>query len=68
MDKFENFKRRIDRKLNIMDTKMSYVNDGLKGMTKAFKEFKVDIDEFIDFTADNYKNHEKRISDLEKKI
>ena len=68
MDKFEDFKKRIDKKLNVVDAKMSYMNEGLKGMAKAFKEFKVEIDEFIDFTAENYNNHEKRISKLEKKI
>ncbi len=68
MDKFENLKKRIDRKFDIIDNKMWCINDGIKGMAKSFKEFKAYIDEFIDFTADNYKNHEKRISDIEKRI
>ncbi len=68
MDKFEDFKKRMDRKLNLMGAKMSYMNEGLKGMSKAFKEFKNEFDDFIDFSASTYNNHEKRISELEKKV
>ncbi|MCF6352482.1 MAG: hypothetical protein L3J06_05695 [Cyclobacteriaceae bacterium] len=67
MAKFEDFKKRMDRKLNVMDAKMSYMNEGLKGVSKAFKEFKVEFDDFIDFTADSYNNHEKIILELERR-
>jgi len=39
MNKFENFKLKIDRKLNLVDAKPGYMNEGLKGLSKAFKEF-----------------------------
>ena len=68
MNKFEEYKKRIDRKLNVVDAKLSYMNEGLKGLTKAFKEFRSEMDDFIDFAAESYSDHEKRISDLEKKV
>ncbi len=68
MKKFEDFKIKIDRKLNVVDAKLSYMNEGLKGLSKAFKEFRSEMDDFIDFTAESYSDHEKRISELEKKI
>lgn len=67
MIKFEENKVKIDRKLNLVDAKLSYMNDGLKGLSKAFKEFREEMDDFIDFAAESYNNHEKRITDLEKK-
>ncbi len=68
MKKFEDFKSRIDRKLTMVDAKLSYMNDGLKGLSKAFKEFRLEMDDFIDFAAESYSDHEKRISELEKKV
>lgn len=67
MNKFEEFKSRIDRKLNVVDAKLSYMNNGLKGLTKAFREFRTEMDDFIDFTADSYADHERMITILEKK-
>jgi len=68
MKKFEDFKTRIDRKLNMVDAKLSYMNDGLNGLSKAFKEFRAEMDGFIDFAAESYSDHEKRISELEKRL
>ena len=66
--KFKEFKNRIDRKLSAMDAKISYMHDGLKGLHEALGDFKEEFDLFIDFTSENYSNHEKRIAALEKKI
>ncbi len=68
MNKFEDFKLKIDRKLNVLDAKLGYMNEGLKGLSKAFKEFRSEMDKFIGFAAESYTDHEKRILELEKKI
>jgi len=68
MDTFEDYKKRIGRKLNVVDAKLSYMHDGLKGLTVAFKDFKDEMDDFIDFTSESYSSHEKRIQILEEKI
>jgi len=68
MDKrFQEFKTRINRKLNVMDAKISYMHDGLKGLHEALGDFKEELDLFIDFASENYSDHEKRIKALEKK-
>ena len=51
-----------------MEAKISYLHDGVKGLADAFKSFEHDITEFMAFTAENYADHEKRISDIEKKL
>jgi hypothetical protein len=69
MDKrFKEFKTRIDRKLNVMDAKISYMHEGLKGLHEALGDFKEEFDLFIDFASENYSDHEKRIASLERKI
>ena len=69
MDKrFKDFKTRIDRKINVMEAKISYMHEGLKGLNDALQDFKEEFDLFIDFTSENYSDHEKRIAALEKKI
>ncbi len=68
MDKrFNEFKIRIDRKINAMDAKIVYMHEGLKGLHEALGDFKDEFDMFIDFASENYSNHEKRIRALEKK-
>lgn len=63
MDKnFKDFKTRIDRKINVMEAKISYMHDGLKGFHEALADFKVEFDQFIDFTSDSYSDHEMSIS------
>ncbi len=68
MSKHEEFQRKINRSLNQMEAKISYLHDGVKGLADAFKDFEQDITEFMAFTAESYADHEKRISDLEKKL
>jgi len=65
--KFQQFKTRINRKLNVMDAKISYMHDGLKGLHEALGDFKHEFDLFIDFTSENYSDHEKRIAALEQR-
>jgi len=69
MDKrFQEFKTRIDRKINAMKAKISYMHEGLKGLNDAMGDFKNEFDLFIDFTSENYSDHEKRIAALERKM
>ena len=69
MDKrYQEFKQRIDRKLNVMDAKISYMKEGLNGLHEAQEDFKDEFDLFIDFTSENHSNHEERIAALERKV
>lgn len=68
MKNHEEFEKRLKKSLNVMEAKISYLNDGVKGLAEAFKEFQNEINDFMAFTAENYTDHEKRISDLENKI
>jgi len=68
MKSYEEFERRIQKSLNNIEAKISFLNDGVKGLSDAFKDFHEEITEFMAFSAENFSNHEKRISDLEKKV
>jgi hypothetical protein len=67
MSTHEEFQRKINRSLTQMDAKISFLNDGVKGLGEAFKEFEADITEFMAFSAENYADHEKRIKKLGQK-
>jgi DNA helicase IV len=67
MTSHEEFQKKINKSLNQMDAKISYLHDGVKGLGDAFKEFESDISEFMAFSAESYADHEKRIKALKKK-
>jgi|GEM_PF-2256928 len=68
MRTYKHFQQKISRSLNTMEAKISYLHDGVKGLSEALKEFQTEFTDFMVFTADNYTDHEKRIRELEKKI
>jgi len=62
------FKQKINRSLNAVEAKISYLHDGVKGLGDVLKEFQTEFTDFMQFTANNHTDHEKRIRNLEKKI
>lgn len=62
------FQQKISRSLNAMEAKISYLHDGVRGLSEVFKEFQTEFTDFMVFTADNHADHEKRIRELEKKV
>lgn len=39
--------------LKAIETKISFLQDGVKGLSESFKEFQEEITEFIAFSAEN---------------
>ncbi|WP_416866013.1 MAG: hypothetical protein ACMVP2_27625 [Imperialibacter sp.] len=68
MSRHEDFERKINRSLNTMEAKISYLHEGMRGLQDSFKEFHEDITEYMAFSAEKYADHEKRLSALEKKV
>ncbi len=68
MKGFDQFNSKFTRSLNNMEHQISLVSAGVKGLSEGFHEFKEDLTDFMAFTAETYSDHEKRISELEKKI
>jgi hypothetical protein len=64
----QEFERKVHRSLNAMEAKISYLNEGVKGLNDAFKEFREDMADYMTFTADQFSDHENRISAIEKKL
>ncbi len=68
MSKHEKHQSKVTKSLNQMKAEISFLNECVKGLGEAFKEFEAEITEFMAFPAENYVDHEKRIKALEKKL
>ena len=68
MEDFEKYQTRINKSLNSMEAKISFLHDGVKGLSEAFKDFQHGITDFMSFTAEHYSDHEQRITALENQI
>ena len=68
MDDFEKYQTRINKSLNSIIAKLSFLHDGVKGLSEAFKDFQHEITDFMAFTAEHYSDHEQRIITLEKRL
>ena len=68
MKSHEYFGKKLNRSLNAMEAKISYLHEGVKGLQESFKEFHEDITEFMAFSAERCSDHEKRLAALEKKL
>ena len=68
LNKFNEFRKRIERNLNQMDAKISYLHDGVKGLRESHNEFQEEMIDFMSFMAEGLADHESRISSIEKKL
>ena len=68
LNKFEEYKQRVDKKLNEIEAKMSFLNQGVKGLSEAFKDFQEEMTDFMSFAAESFSDHETRIKNLENKL
>ena len=68
MRSHQEFQNNVNKSLNAMNAKISYLHEGVKGLGEIFKDFQMEITDFMAFTAENHADHEKRIKALEKKV
>lgn len=68
MKSHQDFEKRVNRSLNHMEAKLSYLRDGVKGLNDAFQEFREEMGEYMVYTAEKYSEHEKRIKRIEKEL
>ncbi|MEM9327315.1 MAG: hypothetical protein AAGA85_16735 [Bacteroidota bacterium] len=66
--KFNEFRGKIEKSLNDMEAKLSFMNDGIKGLAHSHKNFQEEMSDFMSFMAESLSDHEQRIIALEKKI
>jgi len=67
-DRFEEFRQKVDRRMATMDAKLEYMHTGLFEFRQELKEFREEFHDFIDFTHENYQDHEKRLVAIESKL
>ena len=67
MNEFERFREKVNGSLNKLEVSIAFLNEGLKGLSNDFNEFKEDFTDFMVITSKSHSDHEKRISDLERK-
>lgn len=68
INKFNEFRTKIERSLNQMDAKISFLHDGVKGLRESHRGFQEEMTDFMSFIAEGLSDHEQRISSIEKKI
>lgn len=52
LNKFEEFRKKIERSLNQMEAKISFLHDGVKGLKESHKEFQGEMTDFMSFMAE----------------
>lgn len=67
-NKFEEFRQKIERRMNTMDAKLSFMRDGLDGFQKEFNDFQQKMGDFMQFAAGEFVDHEQRLSKIEKHL
>jgi hypothetical protein len=66
LNKFNEFRHKIEKRLNEMDAKISFLHDGVKGLSESHKGFMGEMGDFMSFVAEGLSDHEQRIKLLEK--
>lgn len=51
-----------------MDAKISFLNDGVQGLSSSYKGFREEMTDFMSFMAEGLTDHETRISSIEKRL
>jgi hypothetical protein len=62
------FEKRVNHSLNHMEAKLSFLNEGVKGLTEAFLEFREEISDFMAYSTEQQVEHERRIKRIEKEL
>ncbi|MEM7548997.1 MAG: hypothetical protein AAF363_04955 [Bacteroidota bacterium] len=68
INKFNEFRKKVERSLNQMDAIISYLHEGVKGLRDSHKEFQGEMTEFMSFMAEGLADHESRIASIEKRL
>lgn len=68
INRFNEFRKKIEARLNHMDAKISYLHDAVKDLKKSHNEFQEEMTDFMSFMAEGLADHETRISSIEKKL
>ncbi len=68
LNKFNEFSKKINKRMNEMDAKISFLHDGFKGLSESHKGFMDEMNDFMSFVAEGLSDHENRLKNIEKKI
>jgi len=62
----KDFQNSIKRKINLVEAKLEYLRDGHEQLSKAFKDFAEEIDDYPDYQMKTKASVSSRLDDLEK--
>ena len=68
INKFNEFRKKVESRLAEMDAKISYLLEGVKGLSDSHRSFQEKMTDFMSFMAEGLSDHESRISTIEKKL
>lgn len=52
INRFNEFRTKIERSLNQMEAKISFLNDGMKGLAESHKGFQEEMTDFMAFMTE----------------
>ncbi len=67
-NKSKEFRLKIERRMNTMDTKLSFVREGLEAFQSEFEYFQQEMGYFMRFAAGEFIDHGQRLSKIEKHL
>lgn len=66
MERFEELEKRINKALNNMEAKISFLHDSTGQLKVSFGELQEETGEFMKYIAEHVTNHAQRISKIKK--
>ncbi|MGB3849438.1 MAG: hypothetical protein WA958_05680 [Tunicatimonas sp.] len=67
-NKSKEFRLKIERRMNTMDAKLSFMREGLEGFQSEFEYFQQEISDFMQFAAGEFIDHGQRSNKIEKHL
>jgi len=68
MKDHKDFEKRVNKSLQHMEAKISFLRDGVKGLSEAFHEFQEEIGDYMAYASEKHEDYDRRISRIEKEL
>ncbi|MGD1889057.1 MAG: hypothetical protein ACFB15_00365 [Cyclobacteriaceae bacterium] len=60
-NKLEEFRQKIEKRMTVMDAKLSFINKGFNEFQTEFKDFQQEMTDFMGFAAEQFLDHDKQL-------
>ena len=64
----KDFEKSVNKSLKHIEAKLSYLRDGVKGLSDAFHEFQEEIGDYMSYSSEMHSEYDRRITRIEKEL